>query len=286
MKIAVFPNALRDTAFTYTKQLITHIRRKGGVSLMLPEMKEHVDLPGVKYVESLHEDADLLICLGGDGTFLSSLNLPGWQNVPTIGVNLGSVGFLPQIMPERLEAAIDQLFAREYVIEERMMLSATAVDAGGRVIHQQRALNDIVLGRGLSGRIVTISLQIDEEMVERVPGDGLIVSSPTGSTAYALSAGGPIVHPGVQLLLITPICPHSLHNRSYIASEDSYIRLSIDWYPEPAIVSVDGQTNFPLSHGEYLDIRRAEDVFRLIRLGGNRFYETLSAKIQQRGTTA
>lgn len=285
MRIAVFPNALRDTAFTYTKQLIAHIQRKGGEALLLPEMKEHIDLPGITYVESLHQDADLLICLGGDGTFLSSLNLPAWKNVPTIGVNLGSVGFLPQIMPAKLEAAVDQLFAAEYVVEERMMIQATAIDAGGKVIHQQRALNDIVLGRGISGRIVTISLQINEEMVERVPGDGLIVSTPTGSTAYALSAGGPIVHPEVELLLITPICPHSLHNRSYVASDHSYIRLSIDWHPEAAIVSVDGQTNFPLSHGEYLDIRRSDDVFRLIRIGGNRFYETLSAKIQQRGTT-
>lgn len=282
MRIAVFPNASRDQGFNHTKRLIAYILSHQGDVLMLAHMKQDLDLPRVRYVDSL-ETADLLICLGGDGTFLSSIRLNGWNHLPTIGVNLGSVGFLPQIHPQDLDNAVEQLFAGSYIVEERMMLCVSHIGSDGRRLRQDRVLNDVVYGRGESGRIVTISLLINGEEVERVPGDGLIVSTPTGSTAYALSAGGPIVHPQMSLFLITPLCPHSLHNRSYLTSDQSTIRLTMETHTEPAVISIDGQENYPIKHGEFLDIQCADKSFKLIRLGDDRFYKTLSAKIQQRG---
>ena len=283
MRIAVFPNAARDTGFAHTRRLISLISAHKGEALLLSSMKPLFDLPSVCYVDTL-QSADLLICLGGDGTFLSTVRLTGWAPLPTIGVNLGSVGFLPQISPDSLDYAVEQLFCGEFSVEKRMMISVChrGTDHGQK--HQHTILNDVVLGRGISGRIVTVMLTINEEDVERIPGDGLIVSTPTGSTAYALSAGGPIVHPQMSLFLITPLCPHSLHNRSYLTSDRSRIRLTLLPHTEPAMVSIDGQENYPLTEGEYLDITRASDMFELIRLGDDRFYKTLSAKIQQRGT--
>lgn len=283
MKIAVFPNPSRDTDLTQTKRLVQLIGAQGGDVLMQHEFAHHINTRYAHFVETF-EDADLLICLGGDGTFLSSIRIQNWRPIPTIGVNLGSVGFLPQIQPEAMDDALSKIMAGQFIVEPRMMLKVRAEDSQGRLIREDCALNDVVLGRGVSGRIVTVRFEIDGELVEHIPGDGVIVSTPTGSTAYTLSAGGPIVHPAMSLFLVTPLCPHSLHNRSYITSEQAVIRLTIDEHPEAAIVAIDGQINYALHHAERLVITVSEDTFKLIRLGDDHFYTTLSAKIQQRGS--
>lgn len=290
MRIAVFPNARRDIDYFYTKELIRLIREAGGTVIVRSEdaaaLFDSAQAAGnTVVIDDELDGADCLICLGGDGTFLSSLHLLPEKHLPTIGVNLGSVGFLTEIMPEAMPEAISLLMSGQYRIEERFMLSVLLQSRNGKTQRCHDALNDIVLSRGPSGRIVTIELQINNQLVEHMPGDGIIVSTPTGSTAYALSAGGPIIDPDLAMILITPICPHTLHNRSYITGEKSVVRLTLDEYPEPAAVSVDGQVNFFVQTGESIVISRSDTAFRLIRLGGDDFYRTLPAKIQLRGMT-
>jgi len=227
----------------------------------------------------------LLICMGGDGTFLSAVHLDGCDRTPIIGVNLGSVGFLPEILPDSLPRAIRRLICGEYHLEQRMMLEVQCFNAEQELLEEGFALNDAVISRGGKSRILTLELTINQEVVDRIPGDGLIVSTPTGSTAYSLSSGGPIIHPELALILITPICPHTLHNRSYIASDSSRVAVKICDYPYQSLLAIDGRQEIYLNNGSTVVIHRSSRSLRLIRLGNDDFYATLPQKIQARGKT-
>lgn len=267
MRFALYVNEKRDPGLRVLKRVM-----------------HFLEAAGHSYERSIENfrDCDILICLGGDGTFLATAHLPDGLLLPTIGINLGSVGFLPEIDGDEPEEGLRQLLAGHYSIEERLMLEMSIYDENGRLLQRERALNDIVVSRG-NQRIVSLDLQIDQVEVECVRGDGLIVSTPTGSTAYSLACGGPIIHPLIDLLLITPICPHTLHNRSYIAKPDAEITLQLVHYPEAVAVFADGREPFDMREGQRLCIRRSADLFRKIRLGGDEFYKTLPDKIQQRG---
>ena len=228
---------------------------------------------------------DCLICLGGDGTFLSAVHQQGCEGIPIIGVNLGSVGFLPEILPDSLDESIRQLISGAVHHERRMMLDVSCFDDSGSLVESGFALNDAVISRGGMSRILTLDLLINQETVERIPGDGLIISTPTGSTAYSLSAGGPIIHPELLLLLITPICPHTLHNRSYIASDSSQVVVRIVDYPYKAVVAIDGRQEIELESGGSIVIHRSDRFLNMIRLGHDRFYTTLPQKVHARGVT-
>lgn len=225
---------------------------------------------------------NILITLGGDGTFLNAAHLPDNLDIPTIGLNLGSVGFLTEMEPCDIEAALQLLLGGKYEIESRLMLTADVYNSEGDRKAELVALNDVVLTRTAGSRIISVDLRINDNDVERIPGDGIIVSTPTGSTAYSLAAGGPIVHPGMELILITPVCPHSLHNRSYLAPKEAEIVLTLSDPESSAAVCADGRDSIDMNTGKVI-IRQAERKFRLIHINGDRFYQKLPGKIQQRG---
>lgn len=250
----------------------------------MKKMEKILSEEGIRPVYDVREypDCELMLSLGGDGTFLSIAQLPEAEKLPCIGINLGSVGFLTEIEPAEIETALRALAHGEFQLESRMMLETIAYSEDARCLGHSVALNDMVVMRSPFSRILTIQLSIDGSPVERIRGDGIIVATPTGSTAYSLAAGGPILHPAMDALLITPICPHSLHNRSYLARPEAKIELQMCDPEASCALSSDGKNPRDLTGGRTL-IQRSHRRFHLLRLGGDTFYQTLPQKIQQRG---
>lgn len=267
MRFALFANPRRDPGFKIRTALAECLADLGGESTHDPKDFPH---------------CDILICLGGDGSFLSLIHHFGPKLPPAIGLNLGSVGFLMHMRLKQMRHDAERLMHGDYLIEERMLLSVKFCKRDGSVLKEGRALNDLVLMRKGEAQLIDINLAIDASDVERIVADGLIVSSPTGSTAYSLAAGGPIVHPSMDLLLITPICPHSLHNRSYVAPGNFPITLSLNSAWDLASVQLDGRS-YASEGCHHLRIQRALEPFRMIRFGGDKYFQSLPQKIQQRG---
>jgi NAD+ kinase len=283
MRIGLYANPDKDPSFQVARLTANLIAAAGATCIIPPDYQGTILSFADDIETAAYSSCDVLVCQGGDGTFLSAVHLDGCENIPIIGVNLGSVGFLPEILPEQLHEAIPQLVKRQYHLEQRMMLDVHCYSPDNQLLEEGFALNDAVVSRGGNSRIVTLELTINQEIVDRIPGDGLIVATPTGSTAYSLSSGGPIIHPELSLILITPICPHTLHNRSYIASDASRVVVRICEYPHSAQLAIDGRQEIELESGSLVVIRRSDRSLRLIRLGNDNFYAMLPQKIQARG---
>jgi len=287
MRIGLYANPVKDQAFKVTREAASLIRQHGAIGVVGPEYRDTTLIKDALAEQDDYAACDIIICLGGDGTFLSMVHQTGCENIPLVGVNLGSVGFLPEILPDRirLDDAIRRLVNGNYHVEERMMLEVSCFNASQQLLECGCALNDAVISRGGSARILTLDLTINDDYIDMIPGDGLIVSTPTGSTAYSLSAGGPIIQPELSLLLITPICPHTLHNRSFIAADTSRVLVRICDYPGQALVAIDGREDIYVESGGSVEIRQSPRTLKLIRLGRDNFYAVLSQKIQARGRT-
>ena len=285
MRIGLYSNPDKDPAYRVARQAAALIRQHGAVSVTGPASRDTAlgADPLVEVAE--YSGCDIIICIGGDGTFLSMVHQKGCESIPLVGVNLGSVGFLPEILPDGLEEAISRLVSGSYHIEQRMMLEVSCYNARRELLERGCALNDAVVSRGGSSRILTLDLTINKENIDLIPGDGLIISTPTGSTAYSLSAGGPIIQPELSLMLITPICPHTLHNRSYIAADTSRVLVGICDYPGKALVAIDGREDIYIESGGSVVVQKSPRALNLIRLGSDNFYAALSQKIQARGRT-
>ncbi len=283
MRIGIISNPLKDPGFGVALAASREIAQAGGTPVAGAEY-EGTPLDGAPGLDFAHyASCDAILCLGGDGTFLSAVQSHSLTGVPLVGVNLGSLGFLAEIQPSELPRAVRSILDGCFRIEERMMLDVTARDAEGGVKSRHVALNDAVVSRGGISRILTLDLFIDGRHVETVPGDGLILSSPTGSTGYSLSSGGPILRPDLSLILVTPICPHTLHNRSYVTSGDGEAEAVVCDYPYDAVLTVDGRTETLLSPGDRVSVRRAERPLRLLRLGPSDFFGSMPRKLYARG---
>lgn len=220
------------------------------------------------------QGAEAIVSVGGDGTLLRANALAIKLNLPVFGINVGRVGFLTEIELDELEEACLKLANDAFFIEERMMLEANI--AGRTAL----ALNDVVLSRGGYSRLISLSARVGDELIGQFIADGMIVSTPTGSTGYSLSAGGPIVCPTVECMLITPVCAHSLQHRPVVTSADQVVSIQLDSDLE-AVVSVDGQGPFPLSGGQILTVARAGQSARFIRLEPGRFFNKIRIKLSE-----
>ena len=228
---------------------------------------------------------DLVITLGGDGTILRAARLAAPQNAVVLGVNLGQLGFLAELGPADVMAQIPAVVAGKGWIEERMMLRAV-VRRDGKTIGPFDGLNDLVVTRGMRPRAVRVSVNVDGQHLQTYVADGVIVSTPTGSTAYALAMDGPIVHPELRSLQVTPIAPHLTVIRSMVVPPGATVSLSVDT-ADPAIMSIDGQVDTPVSDGDVIEVTASPWVARFVRLQQrNYFYQTLverlSTTIQRR----
>ncbi len=226
---------------------------------------------------ALVEDTDLLVVLGGDGTILSAARLASGR-VPILGVNMGGFGFLAEVALAELPGAVETAISGGGTIEERTMLEAEVTDRE-EVRLRRLALNDIVVAKTGVARVVHIATWVNGEHLSTYPADGVIVATPTGSTAYSLSAGGPIVHPQVDVIIVTPICPHTLTARPVVVSGAAAVAVQLLEGGEDVRLSVDGQESFPLAQGERVVVRQAAPRTRLVRLKPPSFYSILRTKL-------
>lgn len=224
------------------------------------------------------EDLFCMIVLGGDGTFLSAARLIGSRNVPLMGVKFGEVGFLAETLEDCLYDAVASLLEGDFYVEERMRLQVSVVREG-RQIASGRVLNDLVLNRGALSRLVYSVVSIDGDYLTTFKADGLIVATPTGSTAYSLAAGGPVIHPVVPGIILTPICPFTLTNRPLIIPDHSTVEIAIEGDPTDILLTLDGQEGIPIASEDRIVVTRGDVPVKLITFNKNSYYSVLKARL-------
>jgi len=234
--------------------------------------------PGLPPAE-VPEGCDLIVVLGGDGTLLSAARAVGGREVPLFAVNLGGLGFLTTIPPDRIYADLEAALRGELRIGKRRMLHCD-LERNGETVSSYEALNDVVVNKSQIARMADLEARVDAHYVCEFKADGLIVATPTGSTAYSLSAGGPIVFPSVECLCLTPICPHMLTNRPVIVPEASVIRIRVRSADGETYLTVDGQRGEPLRHDDVAVCRSSGHVVRLVRPPNQKFFDVLRAKLK------
>ena len=224
---------------------------------------------------------DILLTLGGDGTLLRGARLTAGRHIPILGVNLGFLGFLTSISPEELETGLSNLVGNEYWLDERFPLDAYISDAHGRAGEKYTALNDAVLHKGGFARVVRFAVYVGEEKEEigSYSADGIILATPTGSTAYSLSAGGPIVVPTVDCIIASPICPHSLVLRPLVLPSDEEVRIEVISSASDFMLTVDGQDGEKVAPGSTLVVKKSDCTVPLIRYHGQSFFSTMRRKL-------
>lgn len=227
----------------------------------------------------LAEKVDLLIVLGGDGTLLSAARALHGHNVPILAVNLGALGFLTSVTLDELYPALEQVLAGEHLTSERMMLEAT-LSRSAAAAERHTALNDAVVNKSALARMLDFDVYVDKNHVGRYRADGLIVATPTGSTAYSLAAGGPIIHPDLDAFVITPICPHMLTNRPLVIPGAARVDVDFSASEDPVYLTLDGQTGIQLGPGDRVGITKSANKVKLVRPPGKTYYEILRNKLR------
>lgn len=232
------------------------------------------DLPGM---------VDMVIVLGGDGTLLQAARLAAPYGTPLLGVNFGRLGFLTEVELPEMYQVLTKILNGEFLVEKRMMLQAQII-RNQVPVADFHALNDFVATKGGFSRMIMLETFVGDHLVASFPADGVILSSSTGSTAYSLSAGGPIVFPELEVIVLTPICPHTLYSRPVIFSPEHQVRVILTGQIEESMLTVDGQHGFPLIQGDEIRVKRAPFTANLVRLrGGRNFFEVLREKLRQGG---
>jgi NAD+ kinase len=229
--------------------------------------------------EQVAAASDLLLVLGGDGTLLAAARVAAPRGIPILPINMGSLGFLTSFRLEELYPALEDILAGRLTISERVMLHAE-LQRGGKTLDKQTVVNEVVINKGALARMIELELSIDSDFVCRYRADGLIVASPTGSTAYSLSAGGPIVHPSVESFIITPICPHTLSDRPVVVGDTSIIEVKLSAGTESVFLTLDGQKGIPLQATDRVRISRAQQLLKLIQTPNKSYFEILRNKLK------
>jgi NAD+ kinase len=229
------------------------------------------------------DDVDALLTLGGDGTLLRAARLVDERPVPILGVNLGRLGFLTCCPASQLEDALVRLASRDYLVEARMTLDARVADAAGAERERWRAVNDVVLHKGGFARVVSVRVEADGETVGQFSADGVVVATPTGSTAYNLSAGGPVVFPTLETILLTPVSAHTLALRPLVLPASTQVTLRANDGPDELLITVDGQVGCTFASGESLIVRRSEFPVSIVRFPENSFFSTMREKLHWGG---
>jgi NAD+ kinase len=229
-------------------------------------------------VQELVSRVDAVAVFGGDGTLLYAARTVADSGVPILGVNLGSLGFLTEVKLEEMHAALDGLLTGEYQLEDRMLLD---LEVSKKNLPPTRylALNDAVINKGALARIIELEVSVNSQLVTLTRADGLIISTPTGSTGYSLSAGGPILYPTLTAFIITPICPHTLTNRPVVVPDGAVVGVCLRRGTD-VMLTVDGQVGMPLGQGDCLQVRKAASVVRLVQSKGSPFFKLLREKLK------
>ncbi len=267
---------------TLVVEKITRFFKQRQIKLQVANNKQADFYSEVSLSEQLNswkDNLNIIIVVGGDGTILRvARDLACW-NVPILGINLGQRGFLAEIEVEQMERFLQYIATGQYDYQERMMMVAW-LRRGDEDLGYYLALNDIVVSRGPFSRIIKVEAYVNEDFMESYSGDGIIVATPTGSTGYSLSAGGPIVNPAMELFVVTPICPHSLYNRSVIINGNDKMKLRIDSRQVQVVLTVDGQVRFALEDEDHIIVCRSEQKVKLVYFHDYSFYRMLHQKLK------
>ena len=229
--------------------------------------------------DRLADTVDLIVVLGGDGTMISTARLLDNRSVPVVGINFGSLGYLTEVRLEEMTGALDAVLAGDYHLDRRVMLTAELRRGDERLL-RNRVLNDVVISKSALARIIEIETWLDGKFVNCFRADGLIVSTPTGSTAYNLSAGGPIVFPSMNAVVITPICPHTLSNRPLVVPDEAEIELVLKTPQEEVALTLDGQVGYSLECGDRVHIGKSRTAFNLVQPINRNYFEVLRGKLR------
>jgi NAD+ kinase len=276
-KVGIIANIAKEKSPEYTASLREWMIGRG-VEVFLEEgIAAKIGLPGVER-QRLWSLADLIVVFGGDGTILRTARLVRQRDVPIVGINLGGFGYLTEVNLGEMFSALEAILAGDFQVEKRMMLDVK-VSGGEEACREGTVLNDVVINRGNLSRIVELETTVDGRYLTTFKADGLIISTPTGSTAYSLAAGGPIVFPELYSIIINPICPHTLTNRPLILPENAEIEVTI-WTPEEgATVTLDGQVSFTVKSGDSVSIRRSRHITTLVSSPHRGYFEILRNKL-------
>ena len=281
-KIGLIPNVDKDKDLAVTMRLVRYLLNKG----CIPQLTEKIaELSGLEMYarkeNEIYEHSDFIISLGGDGTLLGVGRKACQYNTPILGVNLGTLGFLTAEEKNRAEYAIDKVLMGDYKKEKRMMLQTSIATEDGR-IEGINALNDICITRGILYKILEFNVFVNDEYVNTLRADGVIICTPTGSTAYNLSAGGPVLKADAQIIAITPIAPHTLTSRSIVVSAEDTITVEINPREDTAFtISADGQESWSLTGKKVVQIRKAKVYTTIIKTNSQNFYDVLRHKLSK-----
>lgn len=286
MRIGIFPNLVKRECATLVQQLIS-LCQQYDVAYSVPayvresqqDIYQQIPAEQLRSRMDIFDDIDIAMVLGGDGTILKMANQFAQADVPICGVNLGSLGFLYEVERENLEDRLKDMLAGQYFVEDRMMLQGELRFEDGTSQLLPAALNDIVIGHGNVGKLIRVDMSINGHYVQQYPGDGIVVSTATGSTGYTFSSGGPIVSPKVKCIMVTPICPHLLLKIPLVLDDTDHVQFTTPHSRNSVRISVDGMLDQELSHSMSLNIRKADHALKVIRFNENYFYTNLFTKM-------
>ena len=276
-KVGVFANIDKDSDFSLTNMVIENLKERNSeivfcesISFENADEKTGLDLPEV----------DFAIVLGGDGTILRVAKLTALKDIPVLGINNGNLGYLADVEKDDYSEALDKVFKGNFTIENRMMLEAVIDFESNKPLSY--ALNEVCLSNSSAARMISFSLSINNDYIDTYNADGIIVSTPTGSTAYNLSAGGPILKPDTELIALTPVCPHALNSRPFVISGKDYVCLEAKDCHGNITLSIDGQRMSGLEDGQSVIIKRAEICAKIIKTTNLNFYDIIRRKMMGR----
>jgi len=277
-KIGIFSKRKPEISRKVLLELTSWLRKRNYNLLMAPDTAGIIGETSSLKQEEIPSKSDLIIVLGGDGTLLSVARLTHPFDVPILAVNLGSLGFLTEVTLPNMYRTLEQVLKGESTIERRMLLNAF-LKRNGEITRNDLALNDVVIHKN-AARIVNLEVHVNGQYMTSYRADGLIIATPTGSTAYSLSAGGPIIHPSMNALVLSPICPFTLTNRPIVIPNQSTLQVQLSTEMEEEVqVTLDGQTGYPLSRDDILEVKQGPTPVSLIQAKGKNYYQILRQKL-------
>ena len=278
--VAIILNPGKSEAVELACMLVPWLHERGVVVTAEPDAAIAISQPSLSRDENHLAKADFALVMGGDGTLLRASRIMAPAGVPMLAVRFGKFGFIMDTEPGEVYDALKRVLAGEYRTNERMMIAATVSHAGKKT-HTEPALNDIVIAKGPLARMLRLVMHVSGQYISTYAADGLVVATPTGSTAYSLSAGGPLVTPELNTIIITPICPHTLNARSLIISSRETVEINVESDPgDVVMLTIDGQIGMPLEHGDMVSIHESKSKASLISTGGTTFYSKLQTRLR------
>lgn len=283
LKIAVIPNLSKKNADVYTSKVIKKIFSLNAEVLMLSDKQKFFNDRKIKYYSNIGNlifNCNIVITIGGDGTIIHKAKHAARFSKPILGINLGKIGFVAGLEPTEIDK-LEQLIKGEYTVEKRMMLSVNVKK--GETTRKFYALNDVVITKGVYSGLVNLNVTLNNDEITKYVADGIILATPTGSTAYSLSAGGPVIEPSMKCILLTPICQHSMFSRPVIFGENSKINITAKTREkDESVLSIDGGRPIIISDRDLVSVEAAKMTVSLIKLKNQNFYKVLNSKLSER----